>query len=73
VLKAFVTQAGVGVADSETSSWDVFHALLSDRTLSRSSCTDAHLAALAIARGWRLVSFDRDFRQFAGLSWLQLP
>lgn len=24
-------------------------------------CTDAYLAALAIANGWRLVSFDRDF------------
>jgi len=29
--------------------------------------TDAHLAALAIANGWRLVSFDRDFERFEGL------
>jgi len=30
-------------------------------------CTDAYLAALAIANGCRLVSFDRDFERFGGL------
>lgn len=34
--------------------------------------TDAYLAALAIANGWRLVSFDRDFERFQGLHWLPL-
>lgn len=29
--------------------------------------TDAHLAALAIEHGATLLSFDRDFRRFAGL------
>jgi len=34
--------------------------------------TDAHLAALAIEHGATIGSFDRDFRQFAGvhLDWL---
>ena len=36
-------------------------------------CTDAHLAALAIANGWRLVSFDRDFERFEGVERLSLP
>jgi toxin-antitoxin system PIN domain toxin len=31
---------------------------------------DAHLAAIAIEHGARLVSFDRDFGRFPGLSWL---
>jgi toxin-antitoxin system PIN domain toxin len=35
-------------------------------------CTDAYLAAFAIAGGLRLVSFDKDFGRFAGLDWLQL-
>ena len=30
--------------------------------------TDAHLAAIAIEHGATLVSFDRDFERFAGLS-----
>ena len=34
--------------------------------------TDAYLAALAISNGWRLVSFDRDFKRFNGLNWLQI-
>ncbi len=33
---------------------------------------DANLAALAIANGWRLVSFERDFERFQGLHWLPL-
>jgi predicted nucleic acid-binding protein len=36
-------------------------------------CTDAYLAALAIAHGWRMVSFDRDFERFAQLELLLLP
>jgi len=27
-------------------------------------CTDAYLAALAIANGWRLVRFDLDFEDY---------
>lgn len=34
--------------------------------------TDAHLAAIAIEHGATLVSFDRDFRRFAGLHFEQL-
>ena len=32
--------------------------------------TDAHLAAIAIEHGARLVSFDRDFGRFPGLRWV---
>jgi toxin-antitoxin system PIN domain toxin len=34
--------------------------------------TDAYLAAFAISGGMRLVSFDDDFRKFAGLDFLHL-
>ena len=34
--------------------------------------TDAYLAALAMTSGCRLVSFDADFKRFAGLEFLQL-
>lgn len=30
-------------------------------------CTDAYLATLAIANGWHLVSFDRDYERFEAL------
>jgi prevent-host-death family protein len=34
--------------------WEVFHQLLRGAELPTRLCTDAHLAALAIANGWRL-------------------
>jgi uncharacterized protein len=34
--------------------------------------TDAYLAAFAAAGGYRLVTFDGDFRRYTGLSLLQL-
>jgi len=34
--------------------------------------TDAYLAAFAISGAFRLVTFDRDFQRFSGLSLLQL-
>ncbi len=51
----------------------MFHQLLRGGAIPARLCTDAHLAALAIANGWRLVSFDRDFERFAGLERLLLP
>ena len=35
-------------------------------------CTDAYLAALAIANGWRLVSFDRNLERFELFEWFAL-
>jgi predicted nucleic acid-binding protein len=51
----------------------VFHQLLRGGKIPAPLCTDAHLAALEIANGWRLVSFDRDFERIAGLQRLPLP
>jgi predicted nucleic acid-binding protein len=58
------------MAALEHDGWDLFHSLLSSATLPARLHTDAYLAALAIANGWRLVSFDRDFERFKGLNWL---
>lgn len=73
VLRRFMAEPGVARTDSEVGAWEVFHALLPDKPNSPARhCTDTYLAALAIAGGSRLVSFDEDFRRFAGLSWLKL-
>jgi uncharacterized protein len=64
LLEAFCQQPGVSIAMQEQGGWDVFHQLLR---------SDAYLAAVAIANGWRLVSFDRDFERFKGLERLALP
>lgn len=72
VLQQLLNQPGVRLAAEAPGSWDLFHQLLSSQSLPPRLCTDAHLAALAMAGGWRLVSFDRDFWRFPGCSLLQL-
>ena len=72
VQAAFLLQPGVRLVDEASASWPVFRHLLSQDTWPAGLCTDVHLAALAIAGGWRLVSFDQDFGRFKGLSWLSL-
>ena len=72
LLNAFCQQPGVGMTSAEQAGWELFHHLLRSGELPPRLCTDAYLAALAIANGWRLVSFDRDFERFRGLERLAL-
>ena len=72
LLNAFCQQPGVGMTSAEEAGWELFHKLLRSGELLPRLCTDAYLAALAIANGWRLVSFDRDFERFKGLARLAL-
>jgi len=73
LLEALCQQPGVELAEPQHDGWEVFHQLLRAGDLPARLCTDAHLAALSIANGWRLVSFDRDFERFEGLERLSLP
>lgn len=73
LLSALCQQPGVQIAKPDHDGWEVFHQRLRGGEIPSRLCTDAHLAALAIAHGWRLVSFDRDFERFAGLERLPLP
>jgi len=72
LLDVFCQQPGVSMASAEHAGWEVFHQLLRSGELPPRLCTDAYLAALAIANGWRLVSFDRDFERFKCLARLAL-
>lgn len=49
-----------------------FHGITTAAALPHRLWTDAYLAALAIASGCRLVSFDSDFARFPGLNFLHL-
>lgn len=73
LLGALCQQPGVSLAAAEHGGWETFHQLLQKGNVLARLCTDAHLAALAMVNGWRLVSFDRDFERFAGLERLLLP
>ena len=72
LLEAFCQQPGVSMASAELNGWDLYHQLLRSGEFPARLCTDAFLAAVAMANGWRLVSFDRDFERFEGLARLEL-
>ena len=63
----------MSLATAEANGWDLYHQLLRSGEVPARLCTDAYRAAVAMANGWRLVSFDRDFERFEGLAWLALP
>ncbi len=48
---------------------DLLHSLLQSVGTAANHVSDAHLAALAIEHGGRVVSFDSDFSRFPGLRW----
>ena len=72
LLESFCRQPGVSVATPEHDGLELFHQQLRAHELPARLLTDAYLAALTTANGWRLVSFDRDFQRFQGLPWLAL-
>ena len=47
----------------------LLHDALERLGTARNLTTDAHLAVLAIERGYVLYSTDTDFARFAGLRW----
>lgn len=55
LLEALCQQPGVALGVPDHDGWELFHQLLRGGELPTRLCTDAHLAALAIAHGWRLV------------------
>lgn len=62
LLEALGQQPGVELAEPEHDGWELFHQLLRGGELPAPLRTDAHLPALAIDNGWRLVSFDRGWQ-----------
>ncbi len=47
--------------------WGVLRALLLSSGTAGNLTSDAHLAALALERGWAVCSTDNDFRRFPGI------
>ena len=51
---------------------DLWIKLCQELKLSGNDCNDAMLAAVAMDRGLRIVTFDRGFERFKKLQWLLL-
>jgi hypothetical protein len=67
--------AGAELVPDSDVSWELFSELVAaSRRALRNAVDDAHLAAIAIARGATLASFDQDFEILVphGLRWEQV-
>lgn len=71
-LDAMCAASGVEIASWTSASRDRWGAICEELDLLGNDCNDAMLAALAIARGLRVVTFDRGFQRFPGLRLLLL-
>lgn len=72
VISDWLAQPGVRLVTETDEHWLHLRRLLAASGTGGNLTTDAHLAALAIAHGATLVSFDHDFARFPVLSWLNL-
>jgi toxin-antitoxin system PIN domain toxin len=71
-LKTLCAAPGVEITQWTQAARERWARICGEGNLSGNDCNDAMLAAIAIERGLRLVTFDRGFRRFDGLSLLLL-
>jgi uncharacterized protein len=69
-LRSWLSLPHVHVPEPSDRHFDLLADLLGKLGVAGNLTTDAHLAALAIDRGYVLVSTDSDFARFPGLKWL---
>ena len=73
MLDDFMASPSVAYQDEPTGTVPVWHRLAALPSASPHVWMDAYLAAFAIAGGLELLTFDRGFSQFAGLTATILP
>ncbi len=71
-LETICSAPGVEIATWTSSARDRFGKLCEDLDLSGNDCNDAMLAALALEKNLRVVTFDKGFRRFPNLQLLFL-
>lgn len=67
-VEAWLGAPGAVVVEPTARHVHVLRGLIAESGAAGNLVTDAHLAALAIEHGADLVSYDRDFARFAGVS-----
>ena len=69
-VQSWIDQPCIRIIRPTEQHWTVFKQLLKEHQATANLVTDAHLAALAIEHGCKLVSTDSDFSRFSKLKWL---
>jgi uncharacterized protein len=72
IFQGWMAQEGVTFLGDPAGCRTLLDRLVAAGTVSSRNWTDAYLASFALSGGIRLVSFDSDFQQFPGLSFLHL-
>jgi len=67
-VDSWLQQPNVEIVQPDDRHWQILRTLIATAGTAGNLTSDAHLAALALAGGWTLVSTDHDFRRFSGLS-----
>jgi len=67
-VDSWLQQPNAEIVQPDDHHWPILRTLIASAGTAGNLTSDAHLAALALGRGWTLVSTDHDFRRFAGLS-----
>ena len=70
VVDEWLARPNVVLVEPTGRHWRIVKELLAPLGAAGNLSTDAHLAALAIERGARLCSTDRDFGRFPHLDWI---
>jgi toxin-antitoxin system PIN domain toxin len=70
VVDGWLSQPSVVFVEPTERHWGIVKDLLDPLGAAGNLTTDAHLAALAIERGAKLCSTDRDFGRFPRLHWV---
>ena len=68
-LETWLAQPSAMVIDPTARHLGVVAGMLAEAGTAGNLVADAHLAAMAVEHGAELVSFDADFRRFAGVRW----
>lgn len=68
-VRSWLSRPNVSLLEPGSRHWEILERLLVDAKVSGNLVSDAHLAALAIEHGATLMTSDRDFARFPGLSW----
>lgn len=68
LVESWLERSNVMALVAGQNRWSILRSLISGTGSAGNLTTDAHLAALAIERGYELCSTDSDVARFAGLN-----
>lgn len=71
IVRGWLQRANVSTPAPTDRHYEIMEEILSPLPAGGNIVSDAHLAAIAIAHGAEVYSFDRDFGRFAGLRWAE--